>query len=152
MVGQEPQRVLCHHAAVRHDDDAADPEPLPQPCDHRDERGPVRRLPRQDVPGDRPAVAIDGDAQHDLRLVGPPIARVAPLPQRRLRRPPDEGARRVDEEKVELLAEEIAVLEEQRPLRPERALPKGDEQERWRGLAEQVYLIVGHYSNDAQRP
>src|SRR5207249_4668895 len=52
----------------------------------------------------------------DLRLVRPAIARVRPLPQRRLRRAPDERARRVDEEEVELLAEEVPVLEEQRPL------------------------------------
>ena len=113
MVREQRERALGDHPAVGHHDDPADAEALPQPRDHRDEGRPIRRVPGEDVPGHGPTVAIHGHAEDDLRLVGPPIARVAAAAQRRLGVAPDERARGVEEEQVQLLREEIPVLQEQ---------------------------------------
>jgi len=49
-----------------------------------------------------------------LGLVGASVPGVAVAAKRRLRLPPDKDARRVEEEEIERLGEEIAVLLEQR--------------------------------------
>ena len=116
VVREQRQRALGDHAAVGHHDDPPDPEAFAQAGDHRDEGGVIPRVARQDVPRHRPAVPIHCHAEHDLRLVGPAIARVAAAAQRGLRVAPDERARGVEEEEVELLRKEVPVLPEERAL------------------------------------
>lgn len=77
---------------------------------HRDRVG---RVARHDLPGDRPAVPIDHDAEHELREITAAIPRVTPFAPLGLLVAVDVGAGRVDEHDIQALREEVAVLEEQ---------------------------------------
>jgi hypothetical protein len=62
MLGQEGDGRRGDHPAIRDHDHPADPKPGPQPGDQCAEGGFVRRVPRKDVPGQRPALAVQSVA------------------------------------------------------------------------------------------
>ena len=67
----------------------------------------------QDVERHRPALAVDRDAQHELRQVRPTVAAVAVPDQRALAVAVEVDRGGVDEHQVELGREQVAMLEEQ---------------------------------------
>ena len=109
-------RVAFEHAAVGDHHRAADAEALPEAGDGQAERRGIGSVAGQDLPGHRPAPAVDGDAQHELRQVGATIAAVAVADQRTLDVAVEVDRSGVDEHQVELAREQVAVLEEELPL------------------------------------
>jgi hypothetical protein len=116
VAGEQVQHLPGNHPAIGDHDHPADLKARSQGRDHLREGGAVVSVARQDVPGNGPAVAVDGQADHHLRLIGAPVARVAAPPQRALLRPPDERAGRVDEHQVQGLGEQVAIPDEELPL------------------------------------
>ena len=58
------------HAAIGHDADPADGKALPQAVDHRQERRHVGGIARPHLGADRPAVAVDDEAEDHLLEIG----------------------------------------------------------------------------------
>jgi len=79
---QRVEGLLADHAAIRHDADADDPEPLLQPVHYRDQRRHVRRVPRPHLAADRMPFAVQNHPHHHLLQVRPVVLAVAVLAQR----------------------------------------------------------------------
>jgi hypothetical protein len=113
VVAQPSKRRLTKHAAVGDHDRAADAEALAEAGDGQAERGGIGSVAGQDVEGHGPALAVDRDAQHELRQVGAAVAAVAVADEvaDAVAVEVDRGG--VDEHQVELAREQVAVLEEE---------------------------------------
>src|SRR5262249_48032098 len=74
-------RLLTHHAAIRHDADLTNAKLAPQPLHHRQQGSDVGGVPRPQLTADRPAVAVQHRPDDQLLLVGPVVLAVAVLPQ-----------------------------------------------------------------------
>jgi hypothetical protein len=113
VLAQELDRALGDHPPVRDQDHAADVEALTQERHHLAQRHVVGGVAGEDLPGDRPAVLVNDDAQDELGQVAAAVARVAPLAPSGLAVAPDVDAGGVEEDDVQALVEEVSILQEQ---------------------------------------
>jgi hypothetical protein len=76
------ERLLADHAPIGHHADPPNLEPPPQTIHNGDESSYVGRVPRPHFAADRPALAIQHRAHHQLLLGGPMIFAMPVLPER----------------------------------------------------------------------
>jgi hypothetical protein len=73
--------LSADHAAIGDDTDLVDTKTLPEPIDHRQERGDIGGVTRHHLGAERPAGAVHDECQNHLVEIGTIILRKAALAQ-----------------------------------------------------------------------
>ena len=111
--GEELDGVGRDHPAISHENHIVYLQSFAQPAHHHLQRTAVGRVAGEDVPRHRPAVPIHDDAQDELRQIRPPVPRVSSFEKIRLRVCVHVEAGGVDEDQIELKAEQIPITPRQ---------------------------------------